>query len=87
MKKPVRLIALLLVIASVTIVVWSACYKHEPIKPYQNVLKLGGMGGKPGIINPILTDSTISQALVQMIFNGLVRINKEMLPEPADWVK
>jgi len=33
-------------------------------------------------INPILTDRTISNALIQLIFNGLVRLNKEMLPEP-----
>jgi peptide/nickel transport system substrate-binding protein len=45
-------------------------------------LHLGGLGGKPTIINPILTDRSISQALVQLIFNSLVRLNKEMLPEP-----
>jgi len=55
---------------------------HNDTKPYGGTLRLGGLGGKPSPINPVLTKQTISNALIQLIFNGLIRLNKEMLPEP-----
>jgi len=51
-------------------------------RPYGGTLRLGGLGGTPSIINPILTDRTVSKALIPLIFNSLIRLNKELLPEP-----
>ena len=46
-------------------------------------LRLGGLGGKPGPINQIISNGTISVNLADLVFSPLVRINSRMLPEPA----
>jgi len=45
-------------------------------------LRIGGLGGKPGPINQIITNSTISVNLADLVFSALVRINERMMPEP-----
>lgn len=60
----------------------TACGNEPAIKHYGGTLRLGGLGGKPSIINPVLTRQTISKALLSLMFNSLVRVNKEMMLEP-----
>src|SRR3989339_488628 len=46
-------------------------------------LRIGGLGGKPGPINQIITNSTISVNLADLVFSALVRIKERWMPEPA----
>lgn len=86
MKTSTFWICLVFVIAGAFGLIWTLSHNTQstdsPDVHKGLTLRLGGLGGKPGIINPIFTNETISQALSQMLFNGLVRLNKEMLPEP-----
>lgn len=49
---------------------------------YGGTLRIGGHAGKPSIINPILTEGTISAPLLSLIFNSMERVNKDMMYEP-----
>jgi len=53
----------------------------QPNKPYGGTL-IWGTCHKPTLINPVLTTYSISAALEQLIFNGLVRINSRGDIEP-----
>jgi len=53
----------------------------ELSKPYGGTL-IWGTRNQPTIINPILTTYSVSASLVQLIFNGLVRINPKGEIEP-----
>ena len=53
---------------------------HEP-RPYGGTL-IWGVCTKPTIINPILTSHSISAALLDLIFNHLVRLNAKGELEP-----
>lgn len=53
----------------------------RPQKPFGGTFKWG-VYHKPTIINPILTTQSISMALLDLIFNRLVRINSEGEIEP-----
>ena len=59
-----------------------ACGEKPAAKPSGGTLKLGAPGGKPSTLNPIIMDRSISISLLQLIFNGLVRMNQNMMPEP-----
>jgi len=49
--------------------------------PHADTLIIGDYA-KPSLINPILTHSTISAVLKDIVFDGPVRINERMEPEP-----
>jgi peptide/nickel transport system substrate-binding protein len=68
-----------------TLVLSEAKDISNPQRPYGGILNWG-VCHKPTIINPILTTHSISAALVQLIFNGLVRINSkgEIGPDLAE---
>ncbi|MBI5778925.1 MAG: ABC transporter substrate-binding protein [Planctomycetes bacterium] len=48
----------------------------------ERTLRIGGLGGPPGPINQIISNSTISVNLADLVFSALVRINERMMPEP-----
>ncbi len=80
-----RRIPLLIVIMAGVIAIIALRFYSKPIpeeKPtYKGTLRLGGLY-KPDIINPILVNETISATLMDMIFNGLVRLNDKFEPVP-----
>ncbi|MFH1226993.1 MAG: ABC transporter substrate-binding protein [Planctomycetota bacterium] len=49
---------------------------------YGGTLRIGAHAGKPSIINPILTEGTISAPLLNLVFNSMERVNKDMMYEP-----
>ncbi|MBI4833207.1 MAG: hypothetical protein HY811_00075 [Planctomycetes bacterium] len=72
----------IIVILCVLLAAFAGCGKKPEDKTYGGTLKLGGLGGKPSIINPILTHRTVSAAVEELIFNRLIRMNKQMIPQP-----
>lgn len=50
--------------------------QSESLRPYGGTLVIGTYNS-PTIINPILTSHSISAALMELIFNSLVRVNHE----------
>ena len=59
-----------------------ACGEKPATKPSGGTLKLGAPGGKPSILNPVLIDRTVSYALMQLIYNSLVKLNPDMTLKP-----
>ena len=66
----------------ITILAFLAGCSNGSAAPVETTLHLGGLGGKPTVINPLITNRTVSTGLLDLIFNKLVRLNKDMLPEP-----
>lgn len=50
-------------------------------KSYGDILRIGEFL-KPSIINPILTHSSISASLKEIVFDGLIKLNEMMEPYP-----
>lgn len=73
----VAFVILLVLLAG--ILLWGAFAES---KPKEKTLRIGGVGGIPTVINPLLTKQGISKVLEQLIFNSLIRQNEKGLPMP-----
>lgn len=82
MKIRLILICLVLIILTGLITVISLRKPLSEKGREERVLKLGTLGGDPSIINPIITNQTVSQAILPLIFNSLVRLDRHAEPKP-----
>jgi peptide/nickel transport system substrate-binding protein len=77
----------LLVTCLLSIVAWCAgCGEKPQPKPEIKTLRLGSAGGPPQTLFPLAVDSTVSMALLQLVYNGLLKMNEEMslIPDLAE---
>ena len=66
----------------VVLVLFLSCGKQEEIKTSGATLRLASAGGPPQSLNPLLIDRSISVALLQLVYNSLVKMDYEMKPIP-----
>ncbi|MEW6027564.1 MAG: ABC transporter substrate-binding protein [Planctomycetota bacterium] len=79
-RKLARYLLLCLALSACLPVGMAGCAEQ---KEADRTLRIGGLGGKPGSINQIVSNGTISVNLADLVYSPLVRINSRMLPEPA----
>jgi len=66
----------------VILIILAGCGRQPTETLSDRTLRIGGLGGRPGPVNQIITNQTVSSALHELVFSRLVRINSRMLPEP-----
>jgi len=77
----------LLVACLLSLVTWCAgCGEKPQPKPVIKTLRIGSAGGPPQTLFPLAVDSTVSMALLQLVYNGLLKMNEEMslIPDLAE---